>query len=84
MTLLICEVVLKSASPVTSADASAALIGNVDVVGEGVGGMAAAAHFVEVVGVVGVRDFVGVIVGEGVGGKAAAAHFVVVAGVVEE
>ena len=82
--VLVCEVVLKAASPLASAAASAALIGNVDVVGEGVGGMAAAAHFVVVVGVVGVRDFVGVIVGEGVGGMAAAAHFVVVAGVVEE
>lgn len=53
-----------------------------EVVGEGVGGIAAAAHFVVVVGVSEVRAIVVEDVGEGDGGMAVAAHFVVVTGVV--
>ena len=53
-----------------------------EVVGEGVGGIAAAAHFVVVVGVSEVRAIVAEDVGEGDGGMAVAAHFVVVTGVV--
>ena len=87
--VLVCEVmcvlVLKAASPAVSAAVSDALIGSGEVIGEGVGDVTVSAHFVVIVGVVGMRYIVGVVVGEGVGGMAAAAaaHLVVVAGVVE-
>ena len=63
--------------------AGATLIGSIGMVGEGVGGMAAAAHFVVDVEVVGGGDVVvGVVAREKVGGMVVAVHFVVVVGVV--